>query len=128
MPEEPKNGIVDTYTHIPHLLLCMTYLLRYKDIDFGSHFEKWPSPRYAQFLKIPPSRIVKPYVYIIQINSQTFLSTKCLLVYWAGPGLVGSSRQVPRIRPSALATAGSNRSHRPILLMSFNWVDILLNR
>ena len=45
-----------------------------------SWFEKWPSPSYAQFLKIPPSRMLKPYLYI-QINSQTFLSTKCL---WPG--------------------------------------------
>ena len=35
---------------------------------------------HAHFGKIPPtgSRILKPYVYIIQINSQTFLRTKCL--------------------------------------------------
>ena len=76
-----------TYTRITQLLLCMPYLLRYGDIEFGSHFEIWPSPRYAQFLKIPPSRILKPYVYIIQINSETSLSTKCLRAYRARSGL-----------------------------------------
>ena len=77
----------ETYIGIPQLLLCMPYLLRYGDIEFGSHFFKWPSPRYAQFLKFPPSRILKPYVYITQINSQTLSSTKCLRAYRAGPGL-----------------------------------------
>ena len=66
----------------------MPYLLRYGDIEFGSHFEKWPSPRYAQFLKFPPSRILKPYVYITQINSQTSIPPKCLRAYRAGPGLI----------------------------------------
>ena len=66
----------------------MPYLLRYGDIEIWYNFEKWPSPRYAQFLKIPPSIIVKPYVYVIQINSQTFLSTNSLRVYRAGPGLL----------------------------------------
>ena len=77
----------DTYIGIPQVLLCMPYLLRYGDIEFGSHFEKWPSPRYAQFLKFPPSRILKPYVYITQINSQTSIPPKCLRAYRAGPGL-----------------------------------------
>ena len=49
-------------------------------IDGNIEFAKWPSPRYAQFFKVPPSRMLKSYVYIIQINSQTFLSTKCLRV------------------------------------------------
>ena len=80
-----------THMRIPQLLLCMTYLLRYGDIEFGSHLEKLPSPRYTQLLKIPPIRILKPYVYIInQTNSQTFLSTKCLRVFRAEPGLQGS--------------------------------------
>ena len=57
------------------------------DIEFGSHFEKWPSPRYAQFLKCPPIRILKPYVYITQINSKTSIPPKCLRAYRAGPGL-----------------------------------------
>ena len=65
----------------------MPYLLRYRDIEFGSHFEKWPSPRYAQFFKFPPSRILKPYVYITQTNSQTSILPKCLRAYRAGPGL-----------------------------------------
>jgi len=83
-----KLGSPKTHMRIPQLLLCMTYLLRYRDIEFGSHFIKWPPPRYAQFLKIPSIRILKPYVYIInQTNSQTFLSTKCLRVYRAEPGL-----------------------------------------
>ena len=83
-----KSGSPRTInTRIPQLLLCMLYLLRYGDITFGSHFEKWPSPHYAQFFKFPPSRILKTYVYITQINSQTFLNTKCLRAYWAGPGL-----------------------------------------
>ena len=77
----------ETYIGIPQLLLCMPYLLRYGDIEFGSHFEKWPSSRYAQFLKFPPSRILKPYVYITQINSQTSILPKCLRAYRAGPGL-----------------------------------------
>ena len=77
----------ETYIGIPQLLLCMPYLLRYRDIEFGSHFEKWPSPRYAQFLKFPPSRILKPYVYITQTNSQTSILPKCLRAYRAGPGL-----------------------------------------
>ena len=77
----------ETYIGIPQLLLCMPYLLRYRDIGFGSHFEKWPSPRYAQFLKCPPSRILKPYVYITQTNSQTSILPKCLRAYRAGPGL-----------------------------------------
>ena len=77
----------ETYIGIPQLLLGMPYLLRYGDIEFGSHFEKWPSPRYAQFLKFPPSRILKPYVYITQINSQTLSSTQCLRAYRAGPGM-----------------------------------------
>ena len=63
----------------------MPYLLRYGDIEFGNNLEKWPSPRYAQFLKFPPSRKFKPYVYITQINSQAVLSTKW--AYRAGPGL-----------------------------------------
>ena len=29
----------------------MTYLFRYGDIEFGIHFEKWPSPCYAQYFK-----------------------------------------------------------------------------
>ena len=78
----------ETYIGIPQLLLCMPYLLRYGDIEFGSHFEKWLSPRYAQFLKFPPSRILKPYVYITQINSQTSILPKCLRAYRAGPGLI----------------------------------------
>ena len=82
-----KSEYPDTYIGIPQLLLCMPYLLKYGDIEFGSHFEKWSSPRYAQFLKFPPSRILKPYVYITQINSQTSSSTKCLRAYRAGPGL-----------------------------------------
>ena len=82
-----NRGPLNIYTGIPQVLLCMPYLLRYGDIEFGSHFDKWPSQRYAQFLKFPPSRILKPYVYISQINSQTFLSTKCLRAYRAGPGL-----------------------------------------
>ena len=86
-----KSESPETYTGIPQLLPCMPYLLRYGDIKFGSHFEKWPSPRYAQFMKCPRSSILKPYAYITQINSQTFLSTKCLRAYRAGPGLVGVS-------------------------------------
>ena len=65
----------------------MSNLLRHGDIEYGRHLEKWPSPNYAQFLKIPPCRMLKPYEYIIQINSQTFLSMKCLRVYRAEPGL-----------------------------------------
>ena len=86
-----KVEFPETYTGIPQLLLCMPYLLRYGDIEFGIHFEKWPSPRYAQFLKFPPSRILKPYVYITQINSQTSILPKCLRAYRAGPGLHGSA-------------------------------------
>ena len=82
-----KSKSPETYIGILQLLLCMPYLLRYGDIELGSHFEKWPSPRYAQFWKLPPSRILKSYVYITQINSQTSTSTKCLRAYWAGPGL-----------------------------------------
>ena len=74
----------ETYIGVLQLLLCMPYLLRHGDIEFGSHFEKWPSPRYAQFLKC---RILKPYVYITQINSQTPIPPKCLRAYRAGPGL-----------------------------------------
>ena len=85
----------ETYIGIPQLLLCMPYLLRYRDIEFGSHFEKWPSPRYAQFLKFPPSRILKPYVYITQINSQTSIPPKCLRAYRAGPGLTLTSFLLP---------------------------------
>ena len=84
-----KSESSETYNAVPHLLLCMPYLLRYGDIEFGSHFVKWPSSRYAQFLKFPPSRILKPYVYITQINSQTSTSTKCLRANRAGPGLSG---------------------------------------
>ena len=45
MPEEQviiylKSGSPETYTCIPQLLLCMPYLLKYGDIEFGSHFEK----------------------------------------------------------------------------------------
>ena len=40
------------------------------------------------FLKFPPSRILKPYLYITQINSQTSIPPKCLRAYRAGPGLV----------------------------------------
>ena len=83
-----KSEYPETYSGIPQLLLCMPYLLRYGDIEFGSHIEKWPSPRYAHFLKCPPSRILKQYVYITQINSQTSTSTKCLRAYRAGPGLL----------------------------------------
>ena len=77
----------EKYIGIPQLLLCKPYFLRYGDIELGSHFEKWPSPRYAQFLKFLPSRILKTYVYIAQINSQTSTSTKYLRAYKAGPGL-----------------------------------------
>ena len=83
-----KLGSPETYIGIPQLLLCMPYLIRYGDIEFGSHFEKWPSPRYAHFLKFPPSRIVKPYVYITHIYSQTSISPKRLRAYRAGHGLV----------------------------------------
>ena len=82
----------ETYFGIPQLLLCMPYLLRYGDIEFGSRFEKWPSPRYARFLKCSPSRILKPYVYITQINSQTSIPPKCLRAYRAGPGLIDMSQ------------------------------------
>ena len=78
----------ETYIGILQLLICMPYLLRYGDVEFGSHFEKWPSPRYAQFLKFPPSKILKPYVYITQINSQTSIPPKYLRAYRAGPGLM----------------------------------------
>ena len=88
----------DTYIGIPQLLLCMPYLLRYGDIEFGSHFEKWPSPRYAQFLKCSPSRILKPYVYITQINSQTSIPPKCLRAYRAGPGLTTRPIRIRRAR------------------------------
>ena len=89
-----KSGSPTTYTRIPQLLLWMTYLLRCEDIEFGSHFEKLPSPRYAQFLKMSPSRTLKPYVYITQINSQTFLSTKRLRIYRAGRGLTGLAMEI----------------------------------
>ena len=82
-----KSETPETYIDIPKLLLCMQYLLKYGNIEFGSHFEKWPSQRYAQVFKCPPSRILKPYVYITQINSQTLSSTKCLRAYRAGPEL-----------------------------------------
>ena len=88
-----KSQFSETYIGIPQLLLCMPYLLRYGDIEFWQPFWKWPSPRYPQFLKCPPSRILKPYVYITQINSHTFSSTKCLLAYRAGPGLPGTIAQ-----------------------------------
>ena len=78
-----KSESPETYNDIPQLLLCMPYLLRYRDIEFGSHFEKWSSPR-IQFLKFPPSRILKPYLYVTQINSQTLSSTKCLRAYTQG--------------------------------------------
>ena len=84
-----KSESPETYTGIQQLLFCMPYLLRYRDIEFGNHFEKWLSPHYAQFLKFPSSRILKPYVYITQINSQTWSSTKCLRAYRAGPGWEG---------------------------------------
>ena len=71
--------------------LSLTLFLFNGDIKFGSHFEKWPLPRYAQFLKFPPSRILKPYVYIIQINSQTSIPPKCLRAYRAGPGLISGT-------------------------------------
>ena len=87
----------ETYIGIPQLLLCMPYLLRYGDIEFGSHFEKWPSPRYAQFLKFPPSRMLKPYVYITQINSQTSIPPKCLRAYKAGQGLHQKYKSSPII-------------------------------
>ena len=83
-----KSEYPETYFDLPQLLLCMPYLLRHRDIEFGSHFQKWPSPCYAQFFLFPLSRILKPYVYITQINSQTSSSTKCLQAYRAGPGLV----------------------------------------
>ena len=41
----------------------------------------------TQFLVIPPSRIVKPYVYIVEINSQTFLNMKCQRLNRAESGL-----------------------------------------
>ena len=46
-----KSGSPKTYTRTPQLLLCVTYLLRYGDIEFGSHLEKRLSPRYTQFMK-----------------------------------------------------------------------------
>ena len=46
----------------------------------------------APFLKFPPSRILKPYVYITQINSQTSIPPKCLRAYRAGPGLSSPSQ------------------------------------
>ena len=82
-----------------YFVLKSTYLLRYGDIEFGSHFEKWPSPRYAQFLKFPPSRILKPYVYITQIKSQTSIPPKYLRAYRAGPGLGDRCRKLGPILP-----------------------------
>ena len=35
-----KSYSPKTYKCLPYLLLSMTYLLRYADIEFGSHFEK----------------------------------------------------------------------------------------
>ena len=77
-----KSGSPKTYTCIPQLLLCMPYKLRYGDIQFGSHFEK------CNLFIFPPCRILKPYVYTTQINSQTFLSMQCLRAYRAGPELL----------------------------------------
>ena len=93
MPEEPSNCIFEI--RVPKNILSRTTIIalhavfiKIGDIKFGSHFEKWPSPRYAQFLKFPLSKMLKLCVYITQINSQTFLSTKCLRAYRAGPGLM----------------------------------------
>ena len=63
------------------------YLLKYGDIEFGSHFEKCRRHVMTSVF-IPPGRIVKPYLYIIQTNSQTVLGTTCLRVYYAVPGLM----------------------------------------
>ena len=102
-----KSESPETYIGIPQLLLWMPYLLRYGDIEFGSHFVKWLSPHNAQFLKFPPSRILKPYVYITQINSQTLSSTKCLRVYRAGPGLLFKMTQTSML-PRFCNTAQSS--------------------
>ena len=45
MSEEPSHcifeiGIPITYIRIPKILLCIPYLLRYADVEFGSHFNK----------------------------------------------------------------------------------------
>ena len=93
-----KSESPEIYIGIPQLLLCMPYLLRYRDIELGSHLKKWLSPRYVQFLKFPPSRILKPYLYITQINSQTLSSTKCLRAYRAGPvGIFQYSEFLPSV-------------------------------
>ena len=112
-----KPGSRKTYTHISQLLLCVPNLLRYVDIEFGSHFEKWPSPRYAQFLKFSSSRILKPYVYITQINSQIFLSTKCLRAYRAGPGQISDAVAVMSLQSclsgTVLKSSGTERTSIP---------------
>ena len=103
----------------------MPYLLRYGDIEFGSHFEKWPSPRYAQFLKFPPSRILKPYVYITQINSQTSIPPKCLRAYRAGPGLKQTQRLQKIQNWAARLIDGAMRySHATPLLKKLHWLPI----
>ena len=72
-------------------------------MNLAAIFEHWSSPRYAQLFKIPPSRILKSYVYTIQINRQTFLSTKCLRGYRAGPGLIWSyAHTITHIQPHLL--------------------------
>ena len=84
----------------------MTYLLRYGDIVFGSHFENWPSPRYAQFFENSTGRMLNPYVYIIQINSQTVLSTKCLRDCRAGLRLIENDDIFFALLPVGLQIAG----------------------
>ena len=42
---------------------------------------------YCIWQPFPPSRILKPYVYSIQINNQTFLNAKCLRICRAQLGL-----------------------------------------
>ena len=59
----------------------MPFLLRHGDIIFCSHFEKWPSPRYAQLLKFLPSSVfLKPDTYIL-LKSTVKLS-EVQNVYW----------------------------------------------
>ena len=118
----------ETYNGIPKLLLCMPYLLRYGDIEFGSHFDKWPSPRYAQFLKCPPSRILKPYVCITQINSQTSIPPKCLRAYRAGPGLLVSRYlyAVPVTNKFARSSTGICIYLYILLVILFSYISYVL--
>ena len=71
----------------------------------------------VQFVTFPPSRILKPYVYITQIYSQTFLSTKCLRACRADPWLITTWCHTCLGRNEVKRSSASQVGRRPSIWM-----------